>query len=94
VGIHDDFLELGGDSMLATQIVMRVRQAMHSEVPLRTLLESPTVAKMALVITHAQASQADQQAMAQMLAAVEGLTDEQAQQLLSGASQLPPSQLR
>ena len=80
VGIHDNFLDLGGHSLLATQIVSRACQAFQVDVPLRALLEAPTVAKMAVVITHTQARTVDEPTMAQLLAEVEALTDEQASQ--------------
>ena len=52
VGVHDSFLELGGDSLRATLIVTEVEQAFRVELLSRSLLlDSPTVADMALVIT-------------------------------------------
>jgi hypothetical protein len=50
VGIHDAFLELGGDSLLASRIIARVVDAFALDVPVRALLEAPTVAAMALVV--------------------------------------------
>jgi amino acid adenylation domain-containing protein len=44
VGIHDDFLELGGDSLIATQIVARIWEMFATEVPFETMFERPTVA--------------------------------------------------
>jgi amino acid adenylation domain-containing protein len=51
VGIHDDFLELVGDSVLAARLISRVRGAMGAEVPLLSLFEeASTIAGMAALI--------------------------------------------
>ena len=46
VGIYDNFMELGGHSVLGTQIISRVRDVFHVELPLRSIFESPTVAEL------------------------------------------------
>src|SRR5205823_2401437 len=33
VGVHDNFLELGGDSLLATQVISRVLSQYHVQLP-------------------------------------------------------------
>jgi len=57
VGIHDHFLDLGGHSLLATRIASRVWDTFRVDVPLRALLEAPTVAEMATVIGQCQSRQ-------------------------------------
>ncbi|MFE3984425.1 amino acid adenylation domain-containing protein [Nocardia tengchongensis] len=47
VGRTDDFFDLGGNSLIATQLVARLGAAMDSRVPVRTIFEAPTVAALA-----------------------------------------------
>jgi amino acid adenylation domain-containing protein/non-ribosomal peptide synthase protein (TIGR01720 family) len=54
VGIHDDFFQLGGDSILATQLVSRIRETLHVELSLHCFFETSTVAGMAKSIEAAR----------------------------------------
>ena len=83
VGIHDNFLDLGGHSLQAQQIINRVLAEFHVKVPLRSLLESPTVADMAVVITENIAKKAGDEELARMLAELESISDEEAQRRLA-----------
>ena len=50
IGINDDFFELGGNSLVATQLVMEMREAFTTSVPLRDFFETPTVAAVSAVL--------------------------------------------
>jgi non-ribosomal peptide synthetase component F len=59
VGIDDDFFARGGDSLLATHLLARIRATLHLEVDVSCFFEAPTVAEMTHHLeTSIQAGQA------------------------------------
>jgi len=47
VGIHDDFFDLGGDSLAALQVAHLIEERIETGLPVSDLLQAPTVALMA-----------------------------------------------
>jgi acyl-coenzyme A synthetase/AMP-(fatty) acid ligase/acyl carrier protein len=74
VGINDNYFELGGDSLLATQLVSQVRGVFEVELPLVELFRHPTLAELAASIEEAIIEQ------------MEEISDEEAEQLLRNES--------
>ena len=50
VGVHDNFLELGGHSLAAIRLVARMNEAMHLQLPVTCVFERPTVAGLAELV--------------------------------------------
>ncbi len=60
VGIHDDFFELGGDSLLAIQVIAKLRKTLEIELSPHSLLNSPTIAALAKLLEETLPKQSDQ----------------------------------
>jgi aryl carrier-like protein len=44
LGIHDNFFDLGGHSLLMVQVYNKLREAFHKDVPMVELFRNPTIA--------------------------------------------------
>lgn len=56
VGIHDDFFELGGDSLMAMRLLARIKETLGVDLPLTELFDNPTVAQTASTISRLRSS--------------------------------------
>jgi acyl-coenzyme A synthetase/AMP-(fatty) acid ligase/acyl carrier protein len=83
VGLHDNFFDLGGHSLAASQVISRVIQTFQIELPVKALFDAPTVADMALIVEQNHTNRASQAELARMLSEVEAMTDLEAQQHLA-----------
>jgi amino acid adenylation domain-containing protein/non-ribosomal peptide synthase protein (TIGR01720 family) len=57
-GVEDNFFEVGGHSLIATKVILRVREAFQIDLPLRVLFEHPTPSALARFIEAEEGSTA------------------------------------
>jgi amino acid adenylation domain-containing protein len=76
VGIHDNFFYLGGHSLMATQVISRVRNAFSIEVPLRQIFDAPTIAEMAAIITDNHLKRANAPKLARTPRKIDSMIEE------------------
>ncbi|HEY4563131.1 MAG TPA: phosphopantetheine-binding protein, partial [Thermoanaerobaculia bacterium] len=82
VGVHDSFLELGGDSLLATRLMARLREELAVELPMDRLFAQPTVAAVADAVVETRAASAGED-LARLLAEIGGMSDEELERELA-----------
>jgi acyl carrier protein len=70
IGIHDDFFQLGGHSLLGLQLLSRLQSTFGVEVPLRTLFDAPTIAELSVAIHDLRTGQ-DTPAAVEKIAAID-----------------------
>ena len=79
VGLHDNFLDLGGHSMLAMRCVSAIRQVFRIELPLRVLFESANLAELAQALTAYEDRPGGLEKIARVLQKVKGISREELQ---------------
>ena len=50
IGIHDNFFDIGGDSLLASRLTGKLCETLGTDFPVQTLLNAPTIAELAEVL--------------------------------------------
>ena len=76
VGLHDDFFQLGGDSLLATQLASRMRAALKMEVPLALFFSAPNVSQMAAALGEGESTEEELSEIERALLEIGELSEE------------------
>ena len=82
VGVDDNFFDVGGHSLLLTQLIFRIREAFRVELPLRVLFDARTIVDMTVAITEKQVEAENPDDVVQMLRELRGLSPEEIKVLL------------
>ena len=70
IGIHENFFAVGGDSLLATQVLARLRQTFQVEIPLSDLFKQPTIAQLATLVEAQELAMAETATLEAILAEI------------------------
>lgn len=73
VGVHDPFIELGGNSLQAAQVVARASNVAGVDIPLNAVFDVPTIEGLAQLITRRMAERVQVDDLEAMLREVETL---------------------
>jgi thioesterase domain-containing protein/acyl carrier protein len=52
VGIHDNFFEIGGNSLIATKLMSRIKKTFNLKFPISLLLKAPTIEELSYYISN------------------------------------------
>ena len=75
VGRHDNFFSLGGNSLLAMQVNVRLRNAFHIEVPVSCIFQQPTLKCFAQAIDELRTSMKGEQELLRILEELEAMPE-------------------
>jgi amino acid adenylation domain-containing protein len=83
VGINDKFFDLGGHSLIATQLISRVRKNFGVDVSLPDFFKSPTIKDLAEIVETEILIKSNAAKFDELLAQMENLDEAEVQKLLS-----------
>lgn len=88
VGVHDNFFDLGGHSLLGTQILAWIREEFDVELPLQMMFDGITVEQMAQAVIANEPVPGQMEKIAQILLKIAEMSDEDLNRALAQDAQL------
>jgi amino acid adenylation domain-containing protein len=77
IGALDNFFDLGGHSLMATQVASRIREAFRADLPVRSIFEEPTIRGLARLILERQTDRRRIERTAELLLELQVSADKQ-----------------
>jgi acyl carrier protein len=72
--IYDNFFESGGNSLLLTQLLLRIKNSFQIDLSLRELFEVPTIIQLTELILAKQVEQLEGSEINDLLASIKGMS--------------------
>lgn len=88
LSIHDSFFDLGGNSILATLLISRLREAFQVEIAIRTLFEAPTVSSLVEALLGDPSKRGKIETSAELLTELAQLSDEEVETMFKKKTSL------
>jgi amino acid adenylation domain-containing protein len=82
VGIHDNFFEIGGHSLLAIQVNSRLREIFSLELPVHSLFEATTIEKLSQLLITKENKPGQIEKIAQLLQQIDSMSAEEVEETL------------
>jgi amino acid adenylation domain-containing protein len=82
VGVQDDFFALGGDSLIATQTIMRIRKVFDVNLQLRHIISSPSIAGVAAALLGPPQQREKVERTAELMVRLAGMSDDEVEAML------------
>ena len=86
IGVEDNFIELGGDSMLALPLMADMREALQCELPLKALFSEQNIRAIANYVIANEASSGISEQIADIFLQVMGMDSQQLNTLINSES--------
>jgi acyl carrier protein len=83
VSIFDNFFDLGGHSLLAVRMIAQIESKLGKSLQVSTIFNAPTIAQLAAFISNNQPSQPANQDFEALLEQLEGMPEQDAEDILS-----------
>jgi phthiocerol/phenolphthiocerol synthesis type-I polyketide synthase E len=83
VGIHDDFFDLGGHSLLGMQVIYRLRDTFRIEISVRHLFTATTIAGLAHALESLEPQPGQVKKIAVALKRIRGMSPQEVESALA-----------